>query len=233
MLGYINKLETLSSVDGPGIRVTVFFQGCPLRCSFCHNPETWNLKDGYQITASELCDKIFRYKNYFGQDGGVTFSGGEPLLQSEFLLECLKICKKEHIHTCIDTSGSNFNNPEILNYVDLVLLDIKALNNESYKEMTGKEIEPVFEMLDACEKQKKDVYIRQVIIPNKNDTEEYIYKLKEILKPYKCVKKVELLPYHTMALSKYEDLKIPYRLKEIKAMDKKRCEELEQVYNYI
>lgn len=230
MIGYINKLETMSTVDGPGVRVTVFMQGCLLRCKFCHNPETWALRKGIEYTPEELCNTILKYKNYI-QDGGVTFSGGEPLLQEEFLLETLKLCKKNDLHTCLDTTGTNFKNEEILMYTDLILLDIKALDNDSYIDMTGKDMKDFWKFLEICDKLKKDVWIRQVIIPSINDNEEYILKLKKLLTPYKCVKKIELLPYHTMAIDKYKELGIPYRLENIKAMDKKKCMDLESRIN--
>lgn len=230
MIGYINKLETMSTVDGPGLRVAVFMQGCRMRCKFCHNPETWALNKGIKYTPEELCNTILKYKNYI-EEGGVTFSGGEPLLQEEFLLEVLKLCKKNNLHTCIDTTGSNFKNKEILNYTDLVLLDIKALDDNSYIEMSGQDMKEFWKFIEACEEFKKEVWIRQVIIPTINDNEEYILKLKELLKPYKCIKKIELLPYHTMAISKYKELGIPYRLENIKSMDKEKCRELENKLN--
>lgn len=230
MIGYINKLETMSTVDGPGIRVAVFMQGCSMRCKFCHNPETWALNKGIKYTPEELCNTILKYKNYI-EEGGVTFSGGEPLLQEEFILEVLKLCKKNNLHTCLDTTGSNFKNEEILDYTDLVLLDIKALDNEAYLDMTGKDMKDFWKFLEACEQYKKEVWIRQVIIPTVNDTEEYVLKLKELLKLYKCIKKIELLPYHTMAISKYKELGIPYRLENIESMDKEKCRELENKLN--
>lgn len=227
MIGYINKIETLGLVDGPGVRVVVFLQGCPLRCVFCHNPETWQEKKGEMMTPLELVKKILRYQNYFKDGGGVTFSGGEPLLQSEFLLEVLKLCKKEQINTCLDTSGIGEHYEELLPYIDLILLDVKALTNESYLKITGKHMD---HFLSFLEKSKEvPIWIRQVIVPGINDREEYILKLKEFLKPYSNIEKIELLPYHTMAISKYEDLKIPYRLKNIPAADKKRCQKLEEL----
>ena len=196
MIGYINKLETMSTVDGPGIRVTVFMQGCSLRCKFCHNPETWILKKGNQYTSDELVEKILKYKNYI-EDGGVTFSGGEPLLQQEFLIEVLKKLKENKIHTCIDTAGISNLNKKILKYIDLILLDIKALDNKNYIELTGKSMDDFWDFLKICEKNKKEVWIRQVIIPGINDNKKYVEKLKNILKDYICIKKIELLPYHT------------------------------------
>jgi len=231
MIGYINKLETLSTVDGPGVRVTVFMQGCPLRCKFCHNPETWKVNEGIKYTSEELLELILKYKNYI-EDGGVTFSGGEPLLQSDFLLEILKLCKENNIHTCLDTSGTNLKNEEILLYTDLVILDIKALDDNSYIDMTNKNMEDFWLFLNTCEKLNKKVWIRQVIIPSINDNEEYVLNLKEKLKNFKCIEKIELLPYHNMAIEKYEKLGIDYPLKGTLAMDKEKCMELQEKIGY-
>lgn len=134
MEGYINSIETMGLVDGPGIRFVIFMQGCKLRCLFCHNPETWQLNQGIKISSDELIKRILKYKNYFGQEGGVTFSGGEPLLQSSFLLDILKKCKQNNINTCLDTAGFGGTNlTELLKYVDLVIMDIKALDSEKYR----------------------------------------------------------------------------------------------------
>lgn len=230
MIGKINSIETLGLVDGPGIRVVIFLQGCPLRCLFCHNPETWNLNSNYTMTPKETINFIKKYKNYFGTDGGVTFSGGEPLLQPEYLLEVLKLCKEENIHTCLDTSGVYFKNvEEILEYTDLVILDIKAIEPCEYKKITSQDINKFNDFLNICQKMNKDLWLRQVIIPRINDNLEYIYKLKDYIRNIENVKKVELLPYHTMAISKYEKLNIPYKLKDTLAMDKLKCKELENI----
>ena len=231
MIGYINKLETFSTVDGPGVRVAVFMQGCSLRCKFCHNPETWKVNVGLKYTSKELLNVILKYKNYI-EDGGVTFSGGEPLLQSDFLLEILKLCKENNIHTCLDTSGTNFKNEEIFLYTDLVILDIKALDDNSYIDMTNKNMEDFWLFLNICEKLKKQVWIRQVIIPGINDNLEYVLNLKEKLKTFKCIEKIELLPYHNMAIEKYEKLGIDYPLKGTLAMDKEKCMELQEKIGY-
>lgn len=173
--GKINSLETMGLVDGPGIRFVVFLQGCPLRCSYCHNPETWD-PSSYKIelSAEELVEKIKRYRNYFGQDGGVTFSGGEPLLQKDFLLECLKRCKKEHIHTAIDTAGSVSGYEEILNYVDLVILDIKAYQEKEYKNLTKRPMTNFLKFLYACQRKGKKMWFRTVIVPGLNDTKGFV-----------------------------------------------------------
>ena len=229
MIGHIDSIQTLGLVDGPGIRVVVFMQGCPLRCIFCHNPETWTINDKFTITPDELVRHIYKYRNYFGETGGVTFSGGEPLYQHEFLLECLKLCKKTGIHTCLDTSGVGKEYKEILKYTDLVIWDVKALTQENYKKITGANIKTSLEFLDYCQKQNKEMWIRQVIVPGINDTEEYILKLKEFIKPLKNIKKVELLPYHLLGVSKYEQLNIPYKLKDTPAMSKEKCDELYKI----
>lgn len=229
MIGKINSFETLGLNDGPGVRVVIFLQGCPLRCIFCHNPETWQSNSNITMTPQETLDFINKYKNYFGEDGGVTFSGGEPLLQPEYLKEVLKLCKDNNIHTCLDTSGMYTKDVyEILEYVDLVILDIKATDNENYKKITNQNIDKFLEFLNICKELNKKLWLRQVIVPGINDNIEYIYKLKNFIKDINY-EKIELLPYHTMALSKYEKLNIPYKLKNVKAMDKLKCEELEKI----
>ena len=230
--GYINSIETMGLVDGPGIRVVVFMQGCFLRCLFCHNPETWQKTSEMVLTSKEVVDEVRKYRPYIEKDGGVTFSGGEPLFQSEFLLESLKLCKKAGIHTCIDTSGTGYDKKyleEILKYTDLVILDIKAIDDNKYKEMTGMSIDEFNYFYETLNKQNKKVWLRQVIVPTINDSEEYILKLKEYIKKINNVEKVELLPYHTMGIEKYEKLGIEYRLKEIPDMNKDKCKELENL----
>ena len=230
--GSIDSVETMGLVDGPGIRYVVFLQGCKLRCLFCHNPETWKMEEKNMTTAEELIDKIKRYKNYFGKEGGVTFSGGDPLCQPEFLLECLKQCKQEGIHTCLDTSGVGCNKelyPEILSYTDLVILDIKAVTPEAYKKMTGYPMKDFSEFLELCQKLEKKLWLRQVIVPGINDTEEYILELKKYIKNIKNVERVELLPYHLYGVEKYKKLGISYRLDGVPAMKKEYLDKLNQI----
>ena len=229
MVGHIDSIETLGLVDGPGIRVVVFLQGCPLRCLFCHNPETWTLNDKFLITPEELVRHIYKYRNYFGTDGGVTFSGGEPLFQHDFLLECLKLCKKMGINTCLDTSGSCRDYEDILKYVDLVIWDVKALENDAYHKMTGQDINISLNFLKYCQDTGVKMWIRQVIVPGINDNVDYINRLKDFIKPLKNVEKVELLPYHLLGVSKYKQLGIPYRLDGVPAMDKEKCDELYKI----
>lgn len=218
--GNINSIETMGLVDGPGIRFVVFLQGCNLRCAYCHNPETWQKEKLCQkYTPKELIAKILRYKNYYGKAGGVTFSGGEPLLQTDFLLECLKLCKKNNIHTAIDTAGVGYGEyKEILKYTDLIILDIKAVDKEEYKKLTGQSIDYFNEFVRQVQQSGNKLWIRQVIVPTINDNEKNILALKDYVKKLKNVEKVELLPYRTIGVSKYKELKIPYRLENIEDM---------------
>ncbi len=233
--GYIHSVETMGLVDGPNIRVIIFMQGCRLRCSFCHNPDTWNRISKTKLSSKEVVDLIRKYRPYIEQGGGVTFSGGEPLFQSSFLLEILKLCKKAGIHTCIDTAGTGYSKRllgEILKYTDLVILDIKAIEESQYKKITGrsmKEFDYFVKKINQCDNK---LWLRQVIVPTINDNEEYIYKLNEYIKRFKNVEKVELLPYHTMGIEKYKKLKIKYRLEGIEPMNKEKCKELEKLLKY-
>lgn len=226
----INKIETLGLADGPGIRTVIFFQECKLRCKFCHNPESWLKKDN-NYTIDEIEKKILRSKPYFQNNGGVTFSGGEPLLHKDFLIELCKRLKKEKIHIALDTAGiGDGEYSELLNLVDLVLLDVKSITKEGFKDITQIDKFNEFKkFINELNKSNKDVWIRQVIIPGINDNIEYIEKLIEFINNnIKNVKKVELLPFHTMAFSKYKDLGIknPYENKD--AMDKEKCMQLEE-----
>lgn len=231
MKGRINSIETMGLVDGPGIRFVSFFQGCKLRCLYCHNPETWAL-DGQseEIEAQELVKKIERYKNYYGADGGATFSGGEPLLQPEFLLECLKLCKEKGINTAIDTAGVGFGDyDEILKNCDLVILDVKAVDGEEYKKLVGQDIKFFNQFLEAVQKNGNRLWLRQVIVPGINDDEAHVLKLKKFAKKLKNVEKIELLPYKTIGVHKYQDLKIQYRLECVPDMDEEKCQKLQQL----
>ena len=227
--GNISSIET-GFVDGPGARVVVYMQGCPLRCLYCHNPETWNFSEQkLKLTAKELLKKIERYKTYFTKDGGVTFSGGEPLMQPKFLLECLKLCKECGYHTALDTSGFGENYEELLNYVDLVILDVKAVDSKEHKHLTGKTKESFNNFLKTVQQKNIPLWIRQVVVPNINDTKKHILKLKEFVKELKNVQRVELLPYHDMAKEKYKKLGLDYRLKETPPMNKEKLKELQKL----
>ena len=229
--GKINSFESMGLVDGPGIRFVVFMQGCELRCLYCHNPDTWN-KDSFseEISPEELVKKIKRFKPYFGEEGGVTFSGGEPLLQPKFLLECLKLCKENGINTALDTAGVGFGDyDEILKYTDLVILDIKAVEEDEYQNLTGQKINRFNIFLKSCQQNNIPLWIRQVIVPGINDDEKHINLLSSFVSKINNVKKVELLPYKTIGVVKYRTLNIKYRLENIPEMDEKKCKELENI----
>lgn len=227
--GSIDSFETFSTLDGPGIRTVVFLNGCKLRCLFCHNPEMWNLKEK-NFTPEEVVQKILRNKPYFKNGGGVTFSGGEPLLQIDFLIETCKLLKHENIHIALDTAGVGLGNyDEILSLVDLVIFDIKALDDVNYMEMTGNKICESLKFLECCQKHNKKMWIRQVIVPGINDSESYIDALASFIKKLKNIEKIELLPFHTMAFDKYQKLNLDNPLKDKVNMDKEKCNELERI----
>jgi pyruvate formate lyase activating enzyme len=229
--GRIHSFESMGLVDGPGIRSVIFFQGCNLRCAYCHNPDTWNTDGGTETTTEELLNKVIRFKPYFQKSGGgVTFSGGEPLMQPEFLLEMLKLCRANGIHTTIDTAGyGNGDYDEILKFTDLVLLDIKHSTNLGYETLTGKDAKEFNEFLDALNRTNVRVWVRHVVVPEITDTNEHILELSKIVQRVKNLDKIELLPYHTLGESKYEKMHIPYRLKGTTPMDKARTLELEEI----
>lgn len=224
--GAVDSIETFGLVDGPGIRTVVFLSGCKLRCKYCHNPEMW-VRGKENYTPEELAKKILRNKNYFARNGGVTFSGGEPLLQSEFIISVAKILKKENIHIALDTAGvGNGNYEEILKYVDLVLLDIKHTKEEDYFYLTGMSMEEYLKFVRVLNKMKKQVWIRQVIVPGIMDNDNYLKSLVKEVKKIKNVKRIDFLPYHKMGILKYEKLGIDYPLEGVPEMDKNKCQEL-------
>jgi len=228
--GKVHSIESMGLVDGPGIRVVIFFQGCKLRCAYCHNPDTWQLSGGIEMTPSEIIQKVVRFKPYFNRSGGgVTFSGGDPLLQSEFLLECLKLCKQNGIHTALDTAGfGDGNYDEILKYTDLVLLDIKHVTSKGYVALTGRDTTDVNVFLESLRRSTSRVWVRHVVVPGITDSVDHITKLAKIIREeVPNLDKVELLSYHVLGVSKYEELSIPYKLKGIDAMDKDKTKELQ------
>lgn len=215
--GKVNSIQTLGTLDGPGVRFVLFLQGCPLRCSCCHNPETWDVSGGEEYTAGQIFDKICRYKSYFGKDGGVTVSGGEALLQSEFCTALFKLCKENSINTCLDTSGCVLNDSvkELLSLTDLVLLDIKYTTDEKYLKYVGCHQKQVLDFLDYLDKSKIETWLRQVLIPTKNDDEENLVRLSEIKKAHSCVSKCELLAFRKLCTSKYDSMKIDFPFADI------------------
>ena len=226
MMGSIASIETFGTVDGPGIRTVVFFNGCNLRCIYCHNPEMW-IKGKDNMTVTELVEKILRNIEYYGKEGGVTFSGGEPLLHQPFLIEVCKELKKHNIHIALDTAGVGLGNyEELLKYIDLIIFDVKHVTEEGYKKVTRIDTDESLNFLEVCNRLNKKFWIRQVIVPGIMDNEEYLYLLKDYLKKIKNIEKIEFLPYHKLGEEKYEKLNLPYPCKDIPEMDKTKCQEL-------
>ena len=233
MLGYIHSIESMGLVDGPGIRCVVFMQGCGLRCKYCHNPDTWRMKEGDAIDSEDLFNKIKRFFPYFeSSGGGVTFSGGEPLLQPEFLLEMLKKCKEAGIHTAIDTAGAVVGDfREILKYTDLVLLDIKHTTPEGYKELTDRNMDWYLDFKKQLIENPVDVWARAVIVPGINDNTDYIRQVWAEVQTLPRVKKIELLPYHVLGVNKYKELGIPYLLEGVPPMDRRHTQKWQNALN--
>ena len=232
MKGYVHSIQSLGTVDGPGVRSVIFAAGCPLRCIFCHNPDTWERTGAEEYEPEALAEKIIRFKPYI-KDGGVTFSGGEPLLQADFFSEVARLLKKEGLHIALDTSGCILTDSAkaLLSLCDLVLLDIKFTSEEGFKSNTGASLNSVLRFLDYCHGKDIPVWIRSVIIPDINDTEEHIRELVKIASSRNNVKRIELLPFKKLCLEKYESLGIEFPLKDTPEMPADRLKELKQLLN--
>ncbi len=218
--GNIHSFETLGTVDGPGIRFVIFMQGCPLKCKYCHNRDTWEVGKGTNYTVDEVIEKVLRSKPYFeASNGGITVSGGEPLLQAKFILELFKKLKKYNIHTAIDTAGSlpiTDTIKEVLKYTDLVLLDIKHINNEKNIELTGHPNTHNLEFAKYLNENNIPMWINQVIVPGITDAPEDLKQEKEFLKQFKNIKNIRLLPYHSLGKFKWEEMNLEYPLKDVR-----------------
>ena len=232
MEGRIHSFESLGAVDGPGVRFVVFMQGCSLKCKYCQNRDTWNLKGGTTYSSDEIVEKILRYKNYIMPNGGVTISGGEPLLQAKFLIELFTKLRKYNIHTCIDTAGSVILTDEIkelIDLTDLFLLDIKCINDEKAINLTGVSNKKELEFARYLSSINKPMWIRQVLVPGYTDDEQGLIKLREFISTLKSVKKVEVLPYHDLGKFKWEQLGEVYPLENVRTAnndDVKRAKEI-------
>ena len=233
MNGYINSFQSLGATDGPGIRFVVFMQGCPLRCGVCHNPDTWQTNTGKTYSHNEVAETVIRYKTYFGKDGGITVSGGEPLLQSNFVTELFKLCKANGINTCLDTSGCILNGSvkALLDVTDLVLLDIKYTDDALYRRHVGMPYGRALDFLKLLNEMKIPTTLRQVVIPTINDTKENDTALKALADTYACVDSVELLPFRKICQVKYDDLKIPFPFADIPEADPASVRQREQQLN--
>ncbi len=230
MVGYISSLQSLGTLDGPGVRFVVFLQGCNLRCACCHNPETWPLTGGTPYTPETLLEKVLPYQGYFGARGGVTLSGGEPLLQPAFVHAFFRLCHKHHINTCLDTAGSLLNDAvfPLLAETDRVLLDIKYTSEEAYKKYVGCSLSTPLRFLDALNARHIPTTLRQVIIPSLNDNLENIEALRRLKTAYACVEAIELLPFRKLCQTKYDALHIPFPLAEVPSPSKAEMEALER-----
>ena len=228
MTGRIHSFESFGTVDGPGIRFVVFLQGCPLRCQYCHNPDTWEA-GGTEYSVEEVVNRVVRYRNYFGETGGVTVTGGEPLLQIDFVTELFTALKAKGINTCVDTSGITFRadnqavvekHKKLLEVADLFLLDIKHIDDEACKKLTGQSNQNTLAFAKFLSDNGKKMWIRQVLVPGITDDEGSLRQTRQFIDGLQTVEKVEVLPYHTLGLAKYEKLGIEYPLKGLEAPSK-------------
>ena len=220
--GYVHTLETFGLVDGPGVRFVVFLSGCRMRCKFCHNPDTWSIA-GKEWTAGDLFRHVRKYKSYWKNNGGITVSGGEPLLQMDFVTEFFSLAKSENIHTTLDTAGEPFRrDPEylrrfnrLMSVTDLIMLDLKEMNPILHKELTGVDNSNILDMAEYLSDNGKKLWIRHVLVPGLTDDEADLTKMHKFISGLKTVEKVEVLPYHTLGIAKWKDLNIPYPLEGV------------------
>lgn len=231
MQGYIHSIETFGTKDGPGIRFVLFMQGCPLRCLYCHNPDTWKKADAkFIMSPQEVFHELDKVKNFVR--GGITVSGGEPMMQPEFVLDLFKICKAAGIHTAIDTSGIYLNETvkEVLSYTDLVLLDIKQINPDKYKVLTSQQLKPTLEFMDYLHTINKTVWLRYVLVPNYTNEDADLKKWAEYVSHFHNVERVDILPFHQMAVHKWENLDVDYKLKDVNPPTKEQIEKAKIIF---
>ena len=232
MIGHIHSTESFGAADGPGVRFIVFMQGCHMRCRYCHNPDTWKMDGGDEETPDEILKRALRFKPYWGKDGGITISGGEPLLQIDFVIELFKKAKELGINTCIDTAGNPFTKEEpffskfeeLMKYTDLLLLDLKEINPTRHKDLTGFDNSNIIEMAKYLSEINKPVWIRHVLVPEHSDFDEDLDALGDFIDTLSNVDRVEILPYHTLGKFKWENLGIPYTLESISPPSAERIE---------
>ena len=237
MNGFIHSTESFGSVDGPGVRFVIFVAGCPMRCQFCHNPDTWNMQVGEQKSADELLAQALRYRSYWKDGGVITVSGGEPLLQMDFMIELFQKAKEKGINTTIDTSGAPFTRKEpffgkfneLMKYTDLLLVDIKHIDDEQHKLLTGQTNKNILDMARYLSEIGKPVWIRHVLVPERSDKDEYLKELYEFIKTLGNVEKVEVLPYHTFGEYKWKELGYDYPLAGIEPPTKERIKNANEI----
>jgi pyruvate formate lyase activating enzyme len=232
MVGNIHSVESFSTQDGPGIRYVVFMQGCPLRCKYCHNPDTWQKNEGQQMSLSTVMNKIRSCQPYFDNQGGVTISGGEPTLQLDFVAELLAACQAEGINTALDTAGyvSQAKFKRLLPDLDLVLLDLKQFDEPQHQELTGVSNQPTLELIDLLEEEEQPYWIKHVIVPGVTDDLAQIKDLAEYLAQLSTLEKVQLLPYHRLGVNKWEELGLDYQLENVEPPTAESLEEIKDVF---
>lgn len=234
IFGNVHSIESFGTVDGPGIRLVVFLQGCPMRCLYCHNPDTWSYEENKKVFVSEILDKYDSIKEFL-KNGGITVTGGEPLSQIDFVTELFKQAKQKNIHTALDTSGVLFNRKNLaqfdrlLKYTDLVLLDIKHINDEKHKKLTGFSNKNILDFAMYLSEKNIPIWVRHVVVPTITDDEKYLKALGKFLANIKSLKALDVLPYHNMAISKYENLNIDYPLKNISPLTKEEAMKARQI----
>ncbi len=239
MEGRIHSIETFGSLDGPGIRFVIFVKGCAMRCLFCHNPDTWDPNGGDKRSADSLIEQALRYKEYWANDGGITVSGGEPLLQIDFLIDLFKKAKENGINTCIDTAGEPFTRQEpyfskfqeLMKYTDLLLVDIKHIDPKVHLALTGKKNDNIIDMFHYLDKIHKPIWIRHVLLEGYSDNDEYLYKTRAFIKTLSNVERIDVLPFHKMGEFKWQKLGYEYKLSKTEPPSKDRVKNAEDILN--
>ena len=237
--GRIHSVESFGSADGPGVRFLIFLKGCNLRCRYCHNPDTWSPESNDLRTADELLDQAERYRPYWGKDGGITVSGGEPLLQIDFLIDLFRKAKQRNISTCIDTAGQPFSRTEpffskfeeLMEYTDLLLVDIKHIDPHQHRLLTGKSNENILDMLKYLDEIHQPVWIRHVLVPGITDDDTWLHQTRAFLSSLHNIERIDVLPYHTLGIHKYEALGIPYSLAGVNPPSAERIENARRILN--
>lgn len=237
MKGFIHQFESFGCVDGPGSRFIVFTSGCNMRCKYCHNPDTWIMKQGKQYEPEEVLKEALTCRSYWGKKGGITVSGGEPLLQIDFLIELFTLAKKEGINTCIDTAGEPFTKEgewfekfkKLMEVTDILLMDIKHIDEEEHKKLTGRSGKNIRQMFAYLDEIQKPIWIRHVLVPGITDNDEYLVQTRDFIRTLSNVYRVEVLPYHSLAVPKYKDLGIKYPLEDTPSPSKERIENARKI----
>lgn len=235
--GRIHSVESFGSADGPGVRYIVFLKGCNMRCQYCHNPDTWAKDGGELMTPEEVLKKALRYKTYWKEKGGITVSGGEALLQIDFVTELFRLAKEKGVNTCLDTSGNPFSLEEpfkskideLMKYTDLFMLDIKHMDDAAHRKLTGQTNQNILEMAAYLSDHGKAMWIRHVLVPGITTEEDELHRLRSFLDTLKTVERVEVLPYHTLGVFKWKELGIPYQLEGVDPPTKEQIDRAKEI----